>query len=44
MVFAQANQLDKLLTLKQTVNIKAQKLMRDYGYQKAIWDWRAENQ
>lgn len=42
--FAQANQLDKLLTLKQTVNIKAQKLMRDYGYQKAIWDWRAENQ
>lgn len=35
--FAQANQLEKLLTLKHNTDIKAQKLMRDYGYQKTIW-------
>ena len=36
--YAQANQLDKLITLKHKTDIAAKKLMRDYGYQKAIWD------
>lgn len=35
--FAQANQLDKLLTLKHSNDVRAQKLVRDYGYQKKIW-------
>lgn len=35
--FAQANQLDKLMSLKHSCDTKAQKLMRDYGYQKAVW-------
>lgn len=38
--YAQANQLEKLLTLKHTTDIKAQKLMRDYTYQKTIWSNR----
>lgn len=36
--YAQSNQLDKLITLKHKTDIAAKKLMRDYGYQKAIWD------
>lgn len=35
--YAQANQLEKLITLKHRTDIAAKKLMRDYGYQKAIW-------
>ncbi len=35
--YAQANQLEKLITLKHKTDIAAKKLMRDYGYQKAIW-------
>lgn len=35
--FAQANQLDKLMALKHSNDVKVQKLMRDYGYQKKIW-------
>ena len=35
--FAQANQLDKLITLKHNNDVRAQKLVRDYGYQKKIW-------
>lgn len=36
--YAQANQLEKLITLKHKTDIAAKKLMRDYGYQKAIWN------
>ena len=36
--YAQANQLDKLMTLKHKTDIEAKKLMRDYGYQNAIWN------
>ena len=36
--FAQANQLDKLMTLQHKNDIQAQKLMRDYGYQNLIWN------
>lgn len=36
--FAQANQLDKLITLQHKNDILAQKLMRDYGYQNLIWN------
>lgn len=35
--YAQANQLEKLIALKHRTDIAAKKLMRDYGYQKAIW-------
>ncbi len=35
--FAQANQLEKLIALKHSTDIKSQKLMRDYGYQKTLW-------
>lgn len=38
--YAQANQLDKLITLKHNNDIRAQKLMRDYGYQRVIWTSR----
>ena len=31
--YAQANQLDKLMDLKQSNHLRAQKLMRDYAYQ-----------
>ena len=34
--YAQANQLEKLIALKHRTDIAAKKLMRDYGYQKAI--------
>lgn len=35
--FAQSNHLDKLLSLSKSNKIASQKLMRDYGYEKAIW-------
>lgn len=35
--FAQANQLDKLMTLKNTNRTNCLKLMRDYGYQNFLW-------
>lgn len=35
--YAQANQLEKLMTLDKTNKIAAQKLMRDYGYEKLVW-------
>lgn len=38
--YAQANQLDKLLALQRRSEIRAQKLMRDYGYQNRIWSSR----
>lgn len=38
--YAQANQLDKLLALQRRSEIRAQKLMRDYGYQNSIWSSR----
>lgn len=37
-VFAQANQLDKLMTLKGNNDVEAKKLMRDYGYQNKLWN------
>lgn len=37
-VYAQANQLDKLMALKKTTDVATKKLMRDYGYQTAIWN------
>lgn len=36
--FAQANQLDKLMTLKGNNDVEAKKLMRDYGYQNKLWN------
>ena len=36
--FAQANQLDKLMTLKDNNDLEAKKLMRDYGYQTKLWN------
>lgn len=36
--FAQANQLDKLMTLKGNNDLEAKKLMRDYGYQNKLWN------
>lgn len=36
--FAQANQLDKLMTLKGNNDLEAKKLMRDYGYQTKLWN------
>lgn len=36
--FAQANQLDKLMTLKGDNDVEAKKLMRDYGYQNKLWN------
>lgn len=35
--YAQANQLDKLLSLKKSNHLEVQKLMRDYAYQELIW-------
>lgn len=40
--FAQANQLDKLMTLKNTNYTNCLKLMRDYGYQNFLWGNRDE--
>ena len=40
--FAQANQLDKLMTLFNSNKTTCQKLMRDYGYQNAIWKAKEE--
>mgnify|MGYP007079205486 FL=1 len=37
--YAQANQLEKLMTLKKINETATQKLMRDYGYQKKITEW-----
>lgn len=37
--YAQANQLEKLMTLKKINETATQKLMRDYGYQKKIAEW-----
>lgn len=34
--YAQANQLDKLMSLSDKNQIKTKKLIRDYGYQKAL--------
>lgn len=34
--YAQANQLDKLMNLSEKNQIKTKKLIRDYGYQKAL--------
>lgn len=39
--FAQANQLDKLMVLKDTNELAAQKLARDYRYQQFIKDYRS---
>lgn len=39
--FAQANQLDKLMVLKDTNELVAQKLARDYRYQQFIKDYRS---
>jgi len=36
--YAQANQLEKLMELKHSSELTAKKLMRDYGYQNAIWN------
>lgn len=38
--FAQSNQLDKLMTLFNSNKLTCQKLMRDYGYQNAVWSAR----
>lgn len=35
--YAQANQLDKLLSLKKSNHLEVQKLMRDFAYQELIW-------
>lgn len=40
--YAQANQLDKLMTLSKSNKTTCQKLMRDYGYQSAIWKAKEE--
>lgn len=40
--YAQANQLEKLMTLKKINETATQKLMRDYGYQKKITEWMDE--
>ena len=42
MVFVQSNQLDKLMTLKNTNRTNCLKLMRDYGYQNFLWGNRDE--
>lgn len=34
--YAQANQLDKLISLSETNRINTKKLIRDYGYQKVL--------
>lgn len=36
--FAQANQLDKLITLKKTCEDNIRKLTRDYTYQNVLWN------
>lgn len=41
--FAQSNQLNSIITLHRQSYLTAQKLMRDYGYQTAIWDAREES-
>lgn len=41
--FAQANQLDKLMVLKNTNYANCLKLMRDYGYQNFIWGNRNDS-
>lgn len=38
--FAQANQLDKLMVLKDTNELAAQKLARDYRYQQFVKEYR----
>lgn len=40
--FAQANQLDKLMALKETNKVNCLSLMRDYGYQSFIWSKKNE--
>lgn len=41
--FAQSNQLDKLMALKNTNYSNCLKLMRDYGYQNFIWGNRNDS-
>lgn len=36
--YAQSNHMEKLMDLKRTSELTAKKLMRDYGYQNAIWN------
>ena len=40
--YAQANQLDKLMALKETNRVNCLNLMRDYGYQNFIWGRKNE--